>query len=158
GVFAVFAILDGESPIAATLGLWVCRAGVGLEGAGVRAPYHPPIWGCSCERKSTRNNRSCFQRSTSRFQRLVHSSRWALMASQSDWITSLARAPTGAMRSSGMLTSTLVLTGPLPISLAKLVCTAAEISILMKSWASGLAEALATGQAEASRIGAPSLG
>ena len=58
------------------------------------------------------------QRSTSRFQRLVQSSRWALMASQSGWITSLARSPTGAIRSSGMLTSTLVLTGPLPISLA----------------------------------------
>src|SRR5438046_610826 len=49
------------------------------------------------------------------------------MASQSGWITSLARAPTGAMRSSGMLTSTLVLTGPLPISLAKLVCTGAAV-------------------------------
>src|SRR5258708_16787726 len=98
------------------------------------------------------------QRSTSRFQRLVHSSRWALMASQSGWITSLARAPTGAMRSSGMLTSTLVLTGPLPISLAKLVCIGAEIRTLMNSWASGLTAALATGQAEASRMGAPSLG
>ena len=80
------------------------------------------------------------------------------MASQSGWITNLARSPTGAMRSSGMLTSTLVLTGPLPISLAMPAWTGAEISVLMNSCASGLMAALATGQAEASRIGAPSLG
>ena len=80
------------------------------------------------------------------------------MTSQSGEMISLARSPTGAMRSSGMLTSTLVLTGPLPISLASAVCTGAEISVLMNSCASGLTLALATGQAEASRIGAPSLG
>src|SRR5258708_38072948 len=98
------------------------------------------------------------QRSTSRFQRLVQSSRWALMASQSGWITSLARSPTGAMRSSAMLTSTLVFTGPLPIALAIPVWIGAEIRSLIISCARGLTEALATGQAEASRIGAPSLG
>src|SRR5262249_8603570 len=86
------------------------------------------------------------QRSTSRFQRLVHSSRWALMASQSGCITSLARSPTGAMPSCGMVTSTFVLTGPLPSSLASTVCTGSDTRSLMNSWASGWAVALATGQ------------
>src|SRR5882672_8213192 len=96
-------------------------------------------------------------RSTSRFQRLVQSSRWALMTSQSGEMISLARSPTGAMRSSGMLTSTLVLTGPLPMSFASTVWTGAEISVLMNSCASGLTLALATGQAEANNIGESTL-
>src|SRR5690349_7145210 len=98
------------------------------------------------------------QRSTSRFHRLVHSSRCWLIVSQSGCSTSLARSPTGAIFSSGMLTSTLVLTGPLPMSLAMPVCTGAETRVLIISLASGLTFGLATTQAEASRIGAPSFG
>src|SRR2546423_1164810 len=97
-------------------------------------------------------------RSTSRFQRLVHSSRFTLIASQSGAMINFARSPTGAIFNSAMLTSTILLTGPFPISLARTVCTLLEMMVLMNSCANGLMLAFATGQADASKIGAPSLG
>ena len=61
-----------------------------------------------------------------------------LIATQSGTSTLAARSPTGAISSSAMLTSTFLLTGPLPISLASAVCTSAETISLMNSCTSGL--------------------